>query len=154
MAIPTSRQELVDYVLRKLGAPVLEVNVAAEQIDDLVDEIIETFNSINIDERLGLRAVKYRTFHEGHFKDKLPDIKFENSEAIFFDNSLDAFVVKNKSYGPIPITLSSVKHAAFTGDKSETPLNIASSNLTRYIDNDNIYDLTFIYELIKKANGI
>ena len=49
MAIPTSRQELVDYVLRKLGAPVLEVNVAAEQIDDLVDDAIQLFQERHFD---------------------------------------------------------------------------------------------------------
>jgi len=41
MAKPSTRQELIDYSLRKLGAPVLEVNVADEQIDDLVDDTIQ-----------------------------------------------------------------------------------------------------------------
>ena len=44
MAKPSTRQELIDYSLRKLGAPVLEVNVADEQIDDLVDDTIQFFN--------------------------------------------------------------------------------------------------------------
>ena len=43
MAKPSSRQELVDYCLRKLGAPVLEINVAEEQIDDLVDDALQLF---------------------------------------------------------------------------------------------------------------
>ena len=38
MAQPSSRQELIDYCKRKLGAPVLEINVADEQIEDLVDD--------------------------------------------------------------------------------------------------------------------
>ena len=37
MAKPSTRQGLIDYCLRKLGAPVLEINVADDQIDDLVD---------------------------------------------------------------------------------------------------------------------
>jgi hypothetical protein len=49
MAIPTSRQELVDYALRKLGAPVLEINVAAEQIDDLIDDAIQLFQERHFD---------------------------------------------------------------------------------------------------------
>ena len=36
MAKPTSRQELIDYCLRRLGAPILEINISDEQIDDLV----------------------------------------------------------------------------------------------------------------------
>ena len=38
MAQPSSRQDLINYVKRQLGAPVLEINVADEQIDDLVDD--------------------------------------------------------------------------------------------------------------------
>ena len=34
MAKPTTRQELVDYCLRQLGAPVLEINVDDDQIED------------------------------------------------------------------------------------------------------------------------
>ena len=49
MAQPTNRQELVDYCLRQLGAPVLEINVADEQIDDLVDDAIQLFNERHFD---------------------------------------------------------------------------------------------------------
>ena len=44
MAKPTTKQELIDYSLRQLGAPVLEINVADEQMDDLVDDAIRFFN--------------------------------------------------------------------------------------------------------------
>ena len=44
MAQPTSRSELIDYCKRKLGAPVLEINVADEQIEDLVDDAIQFFH--------------------------------------------------------------------------------------------------------------
>ena len=37
MAKPTTREELSQYCLRQLGAPVLEINLADEQIDDLID---------------------------------------------------------------------------------------------------------------------
>lgn len=40
MAQPQSREEFTDYVLRKIGAPVIEINVAEEQIDDRIDEAI------------------------------------------------------------------------------------------------------------------
>ena len=57
MAKPGTRQELIDYTLRKLGAPVLEVNVADEQIDDLVDDTIQYFNERHYDgvERMYLK---------------------------------------------------------------------------------------------------
>ena len=40
MSKPSSRQELIDYCLRRLGAPVLEINLADEQIDDMVDDAV------------------------------------------------------------------------------------------------------------------
>ena len=46
---PSSRQELIDYCLRQLGAPVLEVNVAEEQIEDLVDDALQFFNERHFD---------------------------------------------------------------------------------------------------------
>ena len=49
MAQPTNRQELIDYCLRQLGAPVLEINVAEEQIEDLVDDALQFFNERHFD---------------------------------------------------------------------------------------------------------
>jgi len=49
MAQPSTRQELIDYCLRKLGAPVLEINVAQEQIEDLVDDAVQYFQERHFD---------------------------------------------------------------------------------------------------------
>jgi len=49
MAQPSTRQELIDYCLRQLGAPVLEINVADEQIEDLVDDAIQFFHERHFD---------------------------------------------------------------------------------------------------------
>ena len=49
MAKPTSRQELVEYALRRLGAPVLEINVADEQLDDILDDTIQYFQERHYD---------------------------------------------------------------------------------------------------------
>lgn len=43
MAIPTTREEFKNYILRKLGQPVIEVNVAQEQLDDRIDEGLYLF---------------------------------------------------------------------------------------------------------------
>tara|TARA_B100000378_G_scaffold268216_1_gene255185 strand:+ start:777 stop:1622 length:846 start_codon:yes stop_codon:yes gene_type:complete len=57
MAKPATRQGLIDYCLRKLGAPVLEINVDDDQIDDLVDDAIQFFNERHFDgvERMYLK---------------------------------------------------------------------------------------------------
>ena len=57
MAKPTTKQELIDHCLRKLGAPVLEINVSDEQLDDIVDDAIQYFNERHFDgvERMYLK---------------------------------------------------------------------------------------------------
>jgi hypothetical protein len=40
MAQPASREEFKDYILRKIGAPVIQINVSDEQVEDRVDEAI------------------------------------------------------------------------------------------------------------------
>ena len=47
MAKPTSRQSLVDYSLRQLGAPVIKINLASEQIDDSMDDAIQLYQEYN-----------------------------------------------------------------------------------------------------------
>ena len=49
MSKPASRQGLIDYCLRKLGYPVLEVNVDDDQIDDLIDDAIQYFQERHFD---------------------------------------------------------------------------------------------------------
>jgi len=41
MANPTSRQTLMDYCLRRLGEPVIEINVDPDQLEDRVDEALQ-----------------------------------------------------------------------------------------------------------------
>ena len=53
---PEKREELVDYALRRLGAPVLEINLADEQIEDLLDDAIQFFQERHFD---GVEAVSY-----------------------------------------------------------------------------------------------
>ena len=49
MAKPTTRDELKDYALRQLGAPVLEINVADEQVDDNLDDALQLFQERHFD---------------------------------------------------------------------------------------------------------
>ena len=44
MAKPSSKDDLKEYALRKLGKPVLEINVDDDQIDDLIDDAIQLFH--------------------------------------------------------------------------------------------------------------
>lgn len=48
MAVST-RQQLIDYCLRALGEPVVEINVDEQQVEDRVDEAIEHFRLYHYD---------------------------------------------------------------------------------------------------------
>ena len=43
MAQPSRRSTLIDYCKRQLGAPLLEINIADEQTEDLLDDAIQYF---------------------------------------------------------------------------------------------------------------
>ena len=49
MASPTSRQTLIDFCLRRLGEPVIEVNVDEDQIQDKVDDAIQIYQEYHSD---------------------------------------------------------------------------------------------------------
>ena len=57
MAQPSSRQGLIDYAKRQLGYPVLEINVADEQFQDLLDDAVQIFQERHFDgiERMYLK---------------------------------------------------------------------------------------------------
>ena len=72
MAKPSTRQELIDYCLRRLGAPVLEINVDDDQIDDLVDDALQYFNERHFDgvERMYLKyQITQEDIDRGRAKD-------------------------------------------------------------------------------------
>lgn len=49
MAIPTTRQQFKDNCLRRLGAPVIEINVDEDQVEDRVDEAIRYYWDYHFD---------------------------------------------------------------------------------------------------------
>lgn len=49
MASPSTRQELIDYCLRKLGHPVIEINVDDDQLEDRIDEAFQYYRDFHFD---------------------------------------------------------------------------------------------------------
>ena len=46
---PQNRTEFKEYILRKLGAPVIEIELADIQLDDVIDDALEKFNNFHYD---------------------------------------------------------------------------------------------------------
>jgi hypothetical protein len=53
----SSRQGLIDYSLRRLGFPVIEINVDEDQVNDRVDDALQYFQEYHFDgvERIYLK---------------------------------------------------------------------------------------------------
>ena len=49
MAQPTTKAEFKEFCLRKLGKPVIDINVSTEQVDDRVDEALSYYNDYHFD---------------------------------------------------------------------------------------------------------
>ena len=49
MATPTSRQTLKEYALRRLGHPVIEINIDDSQMEDALDDAIQFFQEYHFD---------------------------------------------------------------------------------------------------------
>ena len=65
--IPNSRQSLINYCLRNLGSPVIEINVDIDQLEDRVDEALQFFQEYHAD---GL--------HKEYFKHELTQADVDN----------------------------------------------------------------------------
>ena len=72
MAQPSSRSELINYCKRQLGAPVLEINVADEQIEDLVDDAVQYFQERHFD-GVGQVFLKYQLTQEDIDRGRAPN---------------------------------------------------------------------------------
>lgn len=77
----TDRDELIDYCLRALGHPVVEINIDEEQLDDRIDEALQWFREHHPD---GSRRY--------YLKHQLTEQDIEN-KFIDFDDSLDLSAV-------------------------------------------------------------
>jgi hypothetical protein len=104
MAKPTTRQELTDYCLRALGAPVLEINIDEDQIEDRIDEALQFYQEYHSD------AV-VRTF----LKHQVTQADHDNNYITLPDQLISVLRVLNLSSGDAA-DMFSVKYQMFLND--------------------------------------
>lgn len=72
MATPRSRAEFKEYCLRKLGKPVLEINVDDDQVEDRIDEALKYYYDYHFD---GSQKQYYRhVFQASDMPDVLKEV--------------------------------------------------------------------------------
>lgn len=76
MATPTTRKEFKEYCLRKLGKPVIEINVDDDQIDDRIDEALKYYWDYHFD---GSERLYYKyLIQDGDRRDAVKEITVVN----------------------------------------------------------------------------
>lgn len=95
MAQPTNKAEFLEFCLRKLGKPVIEINVSADQVDDRIDE-----------------ALKY--YYDYHF---------DGSQKVFYKHQLTAADISNE-YITIPENIMGVVKIFDLGQAISTGSNL------------------------------
>ena len=91
MANPTTRVELKNYCLRRLGYPVLDINVDEDQLQDRIDDALEY----------------YRDYH------------YDGAEKVYLKHVVTAADITNE-YIPVPATVTSIVGIFDIGDAANT----------------------------------
>jgi len=89
MAKPSTRQELKDYCLRKLGHPVLEINVDDDQIEDLIDDALQYYQEYHYD-GVETMYLKHQITEDDY-------IRFNDSDQITTTDAPDAAIWENRN---------------------------------------------------------
>lgn len=113
MAQPNSRQELLEYCLRSLGAPVSEVNVSEEQLNDRLDDALQYFQERHFD---GIQRVflKHKLT-----KEKIQNVRNEPSfTTVNSTVGITTTIIEEaENFIPLPDTVVSV-NSVFKSDSS------------------------------------
>jgi len=83
MAIPASRDGLKDYCLRRLGYPVIQINVDDAQIEDRIDDALQLFSEYHFDgvEKVYIRKqVEQKDVDRGYIDITEPTVADANAE--------------------------------------------------------------------------
>lgn len=91
MATPSSRTELKDYCLRRLGFPVIDINVDDDQVDDRIDDALQKFAEFH-----------YDATHADYLTIKMtPEMLANGSNVASKDNG--NATLANNTYGWLPL---------------------------------------------------
>jgi len=126
MSKPGTRAEFKEYCLRQLGAPVLEINIATEQCEDIIDDAIQFFQERHFD---GVAQVylKYKVTQEdknrgkGPGEDNVSGITTTTATATIGEASVEFDYEENSNYLQVPPQIIGVtKLFRFDGTNTAT----------------------------------
>ena len=147
MASPNSKATLKEYIKRKLGAPVLEINVDDDQFDDRIDESLQYFHQYHYDGSIKM-YLKHK-ITDSKITGMKSDETFTESAAGNHDYADEQFQ-HQKNYVVLPDFVMAVMNIFPFNDKH----NLNMFDLRYQLRLNDLYDLTatnvLYYEMVQQ----
>ena len=147
MATPNSKATFKEYIKRKLGAPVLEINVDDDQFDDRIDEAVQYFQEYHYDG--SIRCYLKHQLTQTHLDAMRTDETFTESVAGTHDYN-DMQVKQQKNYIILPEFVLAVNKIFPFNDRH----NLNMFDLRYQLRLNDLYDLTstniLYYEMVQQ----
>ena len=132
--------------VQRFGGPVK----TEEEVDSLVDQICNAFNSEQQNQDYELCAEPYkRNFRGAKFANLMPDIKICKPDTIYFSSRRWEYIVPNPYLKPIDEPILDKKYP-YTGAKGSDPLFVYSASLDDCIEDSDPNDLRLAYKMIDR----
>ena len=128
MAQPSSREGLIDYAKRQLGFPVLEINVADEQFQDLLDDAIQIYQERHYD---GIARM--------YLKYKITQDDIDRGQARGGDSTLGITTTTTTSTGGLSTTFDLEENNNYI----QMPPSVIGVNNIFKVRSDTVYDGLF-----------
>ena len=139
MAQPTSREGLIDYAKRQLGFPVLEINVADEQFQDLLDDAVQIYQERHYD---GIARM--------YLKYKITQDDIDRGQARGGDSTLGITTTTTTS----TVGLSTTFNIEENNNYIQMPPSVIGVNQIFKVRSDTVYDGLFNIRYQLFLNGL
>lgn len=166
MPLPYSKQELADWILRRLGAPVINVEIADVQLEDCIDEAVQFFNQYHYDgAQRSWRTIKVDANllnRNNRIHQNLTAEKFDSDLLLTYRVGARVMLKKDNVQGNRIYIKHDSEHAVYQYDVTEsggTHVLDSDANGYRLIDSDLDYSggflntLTYTQTLVSQQDG-
>lgn len=147
MSEPNSKSSLKEYIKRRLGAPVLEINVDDDQFDDRIDEALQYFREYHYDGSIKV-YLKHQLSSSQIAAMRTDETVTENAAGTHAYNDMEYKMQKN--YIVLPEFILSVINIFPFNDKH----NLNMFDLRYQLRLNDLYDLTatniLYYEMVQQ----
>ena len=151
MATPTSKATLLSYCKRQLGYPVVEINVDADQADDIMDDALQFFNEYHYDG--SLRTYLKHQITQTEIDNQKTNSNVTSSTSGGSDSGATTWLEGN-NYIELPEAIMSVIKVFNFNDKSTNNM----FDLRYQLRLNDVYDLTstsiLYYEMVQQHLGM